>query len=277
MELLLVLIIVVLVIWLIVLSSRSKKLKVTNNQMYEAIKSLKKENRVQKERIALLKIVKPKEDIASNETDKTKKNFYTNKAIYEDDSEKAIKMFIDDLYIRKYEKDKEKGADFERFIGAVYRLAGYEVIQNGLSSGKKKKSDGGIDVIATKDGKTTLIQCKHLRLKGTVDVGEAMKFVGARSSESDKKILVTTGKLSGEAYKEWKEEKKFIVIDQNSLFYFLNSLIPDVLNELEITKNSFEVKQLEKCLKCQSETNFFREHNAFGNIYYKCVVCEEKH
>jgi len=97
----------------------------------------------------------PIEKIEAKETVESapEKDFYTDIAIYEGDSEKAIKMFIDELYERKYKTPEKKGEDFERFIGAVYDLAGYEVELNGISSKKEKKPDGGKDVIVEKNGK----------------------------------------------------------------------------------------------------------------------------
>lgn len=250
-------VLVILVVLLIKSGKQNKELKVKNNQDTGV------------------------DEVTTLFSKEVEKEYYKDEIIYENNPKKAIKMFIDDLYTREYEKNQEKGADFERFIGAVYRLAGYdEVILNGLNSGKKKKSDGGIDIIATKNKKRTLIQCKHLKMDGRVTANSIREFRGADSSNECNKILVTTGKLSDEAYKEWKNEKKILIVEQNNLFVFLHSLIPNVLNELEITKDSFKIKQYNACAKCEDGNLGFLKLDNYGDTkgydFYKCYSCDKK-
>lgn len=48
--------------------------------------------------------------------------------------------------------------DFERLVGEAFRRQGYSVEETGLGG-----ADGGIDLILRKDGRRTLVQCKHWR------------------------------------------------------------------------------------------------------------------
>lgn len=48
--------------------------------------------------------------------------------------------------------------DFERLVGEAYRRKGYTVEETGLGG-----ADGGIDLVLRRDGKRTLVQCKHWR------------------------------------------------------------------------------------------------------------------
>ena len=46
--------------------------------------------------------------------------------------------------------------DFERLVGEAFRRRGYTVEETGLGG-----ADGGIDLILSRDGQRTLVQCKH--------------------------------------------------------------------------------------------------------------------
>lgn len=60
------------------------------------------------------------------------------------------------------QKDKksnvQKGKEYEEQIGKYYEDIGYHVVYHGLIKGKRDK---GIDLIATKEDETLLIQCKN--------------------------------------------------------------------------------------------------------------------
>nr|DAR97758.1 MAG TPA: Restriction endonuclease [Caudoviricetes sp.] len=58
---------------------------------------------------------------------------------------------------RAFRKPEEIGARYERYIGYLYEINGYEVEYNGIKMGKK---DDGIDIIATKRRELIIIQCK---------------------------------------------------------------------------------------------------------------------
>ena len=50
--------------------------------------------------------------------------------------------------------------DFERLIANYYRDLGYEVQHDG-TGGRGVAFDGGVDIRLRKDGRLTLVQCKH--------------------------------------------------------------------------------------------------------------------
>lgn len=84
-----------------------------------------------------------------------------------------------DAWLNKVEasraSDKWKyGRDYERFIGYLFERKGYYVVYNGALEGK---ADGGIDLIACKDGFIHLIQCK--RWRNLIGVEEIEKFANA--------------------------------------------------------------------------------------------------
>jgi len=74
---------------------------------------------------------------------------------------------IENHYYYNYYKPKnpkiEKGQNYEEFIADIYRDRGYHVIEHGKIMGRK---DGGIDLIATKEDETILIQCKNWKESG---------------------------------------------------------------------------------------------------------------
>lgn len=82
----------------------------------------------------------PEEDIL-NQKKEHEKNFY-----------KSFKIGKEGL--SKY----QKGKLYEEQIGEYYESIGYDVIYHGKQKGKKDK---GIDLIATRDQETLLIQCKN--------------------------------------------------------------------------------------------------------------------
>lgn len=59
------------------------------------------------------------------------------------------------------------GADYEKFIAKKYTNSGYDIILNGIEKGK---ADEGIDIIAIKDGKTILVQCKNWKDTGYTEI-----------------------------------------------------------------------------------------------------------
>lgn len=59
--------------------------------------------------------------------------------------------------IFKEKTKKDRGDEYEAYIAKYYRRLGYFVIEHGKEKGLK---DGGIDLIAEKDNKVILIQCK---------------------------------------------------------------------------------------------------------------------
>lgn len=69
-------------------------------------------------------------------------------------------------YITKFPLSSEEvGLRYEQYIGYLAEKQGFEVVYHGATKGKK---DGGIDLIAKKDGKTIIVQCKNIREKNKI-------------------------------------------------------------------------------------------------------------
>jgi len=68
---------------------------------------------------------------------------------------------------QEYTRKINAGTDYERYIAQKYIESGYTVIFNGIDKGKL---DGGIDLIAIKEDKTILIQCKNWQDTGYEEI-----------------------------------------------------------------------------------------------------------
>lgn len=84
--------------------------------------------------------------------------------------------------------------EFEQLVGEAYRRQGYAVEHTGSDSG-----DGGIDLLLRREGKATLIQCKHWKT-WRVGVKEARELLGVVASErAHYGIVVTYGSFTEDA------------------------------------------------------------------------------
>jgi restriction system protein len=71
---------------------------------------------------------------------------------------KAKRNYNQDNYKGKMEANIRKGKDYEAFVGSYYETLGYDVKAFGFERGR---SDGGIDIVATKNNEALFIQCKN--------------------------------------------------------------------------------------------------------------------
>ena len=84
------------------------------------------------------------------------------------------------------ENMKSYGDNFEKKVGAVYEEKGYIVEYRGLELGLK---DGGIDLIAKKDNKIILIQCKFWKKEDSITHKMVKEFYGNCNFYIDKEKL----------------------------------------------------------------------------------------
>ncbi|MFA5030335.1 MAG: restriction endonuclease [Patescibacteria group bacterium] len=110
---------------------------------------------------------------------------------------------------------------FEEFIGDLFRRRGYATEVVGMSH------DGGIDVIANKDGKKNYIQCKKFITK-TVRVGDVRDFYGSIVDrlEGGKGFFITTNKFTKES-KEFCKDKPIELIDGHQLVKYIQLIQKD--------------------------------------------------
>lgn len=108
--------------------------------------------------------------------------------------------------------------EFENLIEAYYNQKGYEVIHTGYDS-----SDGGIDLIAKKNGEKIIIQCKHWKAY-KIDVKVIREVYGLLVAENaSKAIIVTSGDFT-EPAKEFAKEKPIELIDGNKLTFIISEI-----------------------------------------------------
>ncbi|MES2622988.1 MAG: restriction endonuclease, partial [Patescibacteria group bacterium] len=103
---------------------------------------------------------------------------------------------------------------FEEYTAFLFRKLGYTTEVVGRSH------DGGIDIIATKNGKRHLIQCKKYSNK-QVPVGAVRDFYGAISDDIEAKgYFITTQTFTLDAEK-FAEGKPIELIDQFKLMKYI--------------------------------------------------------
>lgn len=125
--------------------------------------------------------------------------------------------------------------DFEDYVADLYNRLGYSTEVVGGSH------DGGIDVIAKKNGITHYIQCKKF-ITSKVNVSEVRDFYGAMAGKlSDGKgIFITTNIFTTEAEK-FAEDKPLELIDGDRLLKLIKAAKKD--------KEDIKVNN-HKCPKC---------------------------
>jgi len=117
-------------------------------------------------------------------------------------------------------------SEFEEYVAGLFDKLGYKTSAVGGSG------DGGIDVIAEKDGVKHYIQCKKFFGKRTVSVGEVRDFYGALADKlaQGKGYFITTNKFTLEAEK-FAEDKPIELVDSFKLLEYVKlagAFAPDV-------------------------------------------------
>jgi len=83
-----------------------------------------------------------------------------------------------------YIENKQKGDEFEKFVGKYYEDLGYTVAYHGIDNGRK---DHGIDIIAKKEKEIIFIQCKNWKKEGRkINLDKVKSFVGDTYTYIDK-------------------------------------------------------------------------------------------
>lgn len=110
--------------------------------------------------------------------------------------------------------------DFEKYIADLYSKMGYKTSTIGSSY------DGGIDVVAERNGLKHYIQCK--KYSGTVGVEKIREFYGvlAHNFAKGKGIFITTGVFSTEA-EYFANDKPIELIDGQGLVKLIRQLNPN--------------------------------------------------
>lgn len=102
--------------------------------------------------------------------------------------------------------------EFEAMVSETFQRRGYDVKEKGGS-----QPDGGIDLIATKGGRTFFVQCKQWRQRkvGVKSVRELLGVVVAENAS--KGFLVTTGEFTDEAIGFAEKSELVALVDGEAL------------------------------------------------------------
>jgi len=145
-----------------------------------------------------------------------------------------------------------KPFEFENYIADLFSRLGYKTRAVGQSH------DGGIDVIAEKDGIKSYIQCKKF-ITSKVTVGDIRDFYGALADHltNGKAYFITTNKFTLEAEK-FVEDKPIELIDGYKLIRYIK------MTKKDKEKSS---KTIQVCPRCGG--NLIQRTGKFG-VFYGC-------
>lgn len=106
--------------------------------------------------------------------------------------------------------------EFEEVIGEIYREHGYRVTENAGPG-----ADGGVDLVARKEGETVLIQCKHWKSR-KVGVATVREMFGLWNAERATNVhIITCGDFTEEA-RQFARGKPVKLIHGASLLQLIN-------------------------------------------------------
>lgn len=110
---------------------------------------------------------------------------------------------------------------FERLLGQVFREQGYHVRETGGGG-----ADGGVDLILSRDGERTLVQCKHWKTRkvGVTVVREMYGLLVAHGAQRVK--VVTSGVFSAEA-QGFAQGKPIDLVGRTELAQWLGHRVDD--------------------------------------------------
>lgn len=156
--------------------------------------------------------------------------------------------------------------DFEHYVADLFTKYGYRTRVVG------GKSDGGIDVIATKDGVDHFIQCKKF-ITSKVPVGAVRDFYGAVADRpaNGKAYFITTNVFTHEA-EQFATDKPIELIDQFELIKMVRK------SDISVGSESNKAILSEKCPECGG--NLLRRKGKYGSFfgcsnYPKCKYTEK--
>lgn len=162
--------------------------------------------------------------------------------------------------------------EFEGLIGEYYRQQGYKVKQN-----LDYSPDGGVDIELSKDGKVSLVQCKHWKAR-KVGVKVLRELYGVLlDQQAEKMIVVTSGEFTIEAQR-FALNKRFELIQGSSVLQLLHqskqaaTSTNSLLKKPESTTAQTKAHEQRICPQCNSPLvlrTATRGANA-GKEFYGC-------
>jgi restriction system protein len=130
-------------------------------------------------------------------------------------------------------------AEFEKYISDLYSRLGYKTEAVGRSH------DGGIDVIAEKDGVINYIQCKKF-ITSKVPVGAVRDFYGALADHlaNGQGYFITTNEFTLEA-QQFAKDKPIELVDGFVLAKYIHLANKD--SRIDVTTNTLSPQICPKC------------------------------
>ena len=102
-------------------------------------------------------------------------------------------------------------AQFERLVGRAFEAYGYRIRQTG------GPGDQGIDVLATKDGRTIAVQCKRYDAAQFITPREIRELLGAATAAKATEALFVTTSTFTTAAREFARSQNIWLIDIDAL------------------------------------------------------------
>ena len=109
--------------------------------------------------------------------------------------------------------------EFERLTADALRGVGYEVMEN---AGSHAHADGGVDLVAHRDGKTYLVQCKHVR--APVNVGVVRELFGEMAARRADGCIVASSNSFSTPARKWASDKQVELLDGADLASLLDGV-----------------------------------------------------
>jgi restriction system protein len=150
--------------------------------------------------------------------------------------------------------------EFELLVGELFRKKGYSIHESGGS-----RPDGGVDLVAQKDGEKYLIQCKHWQ-RHKIDVRVVREFLGVlyRAGAAGG-MIVTTGEFTQSARNEGAGQS-LELIDGSELVRLIKAIDVDIPTSAETSSARIDVPA---CPECGAEMT--RRHNKkTGQPFWGC-------
>jgi restriction system protein len=126
--------------------------------------------------------------------------------------------------------------EFESQMAEVYRQSGYTVEETGGGG-----PDGGVDLKLVKDGRTTVVQCKHWKT-WKVNVKPVRELFGVMTAErADAAILITSGDYTVDA-REFGEGKPIKLIDREGFLDLVRQFQRDLAKQHGIVQRDVQAE-----------------------------------
>lgn len=134
--------------------------------------------------------------------------------------------------------------EFEDYVAELFNRLCYKTHAVG------GPNDGGVDVIAEKDGKKHYIQCKKYFKKREVRVGEVRDFYGALADKlaNGKGYFITTSKFTLPA-EQFADDKPVELVDGNRLLEYIKLAGPTEDEDSNEEKNT----NINNCPRCSGD------------------------